>query len=79
MKDDGGGFCIFPDITFITHHLRKLYGITRILIIDLDAHQENGHEMDNIGDANTYIIDAYNHQIYPMIWPPRRELQMTST
>ena len=38
MKDGGGGFCVFPDITFITHYLRKHYGIKKICIIDLDAH-----------------------------------------
>jgi len=31
----------------------------------LDAHQGNGHERDHIGDDDTFIIDAYNHDIYP--------------
>jgi histone deacetylase 11 len=61
MKDGGGGFCVYPDITFITHYLRKHYGIKKICIIDLDAHQGNGHEMDHINDEDTKIIDAYNH------------------
>lgn len=34
----GGGFCIYPDITFIVHFARKYKGIRRVLIIDLDAH-----------------------------------------
>jgi len=37
-SDNGEGFCIYPDITFITHFLKKHYGLKRILIIDLDAH-----------------------------------------
>ena len=37
-KSSGEGFCIFPDITFITHNLRKNYGIKKIIIVDLDAH-----------------------------------------
>ena len=36
-----------------------------MLIIDLDAHQGNGHEHDHICDKNVQIIDAYNHDIYP--------------
>ena len=64
-RSEGGGFCIYPDITFVTHFLRKYYEITRIMIIDLDAHQGNGHERDHKGDPNTYILDAYNHMIYP--------------
>jgi histone deacetylase 11 len=35
------------------------------MIIDLDAHQGNGHEIDFMGDPFTYIIDFYNHFIYP--------------
>jgi histone deacetylase 11 len=36
--EKGGGFCIYPDITFIVHFLRKWHSIRRIMIIDLDAH-----------------------------------------
>lgn len=35
------------------------------MIVDLDAHQGNGHERDFIGDTNTYIFDMYNPEIYP--------------
>jgi histone deacetylase 11 len=34
----GGGFCVYPDITFIVYYMRLYHGITRVLIIDLDAH-----------------------------------------
>jgi histone deacetylase 11 len=61
----GGGFCIFPDITFVTHYLEKWYGMKRFMIIDLDAHQGNGHERDHTDLNKFYIIDAYNHDIYP--------------
>ena len=64
-RSGGGGFCIYPDITFITHNLRKNYGVKKIMIVDLDAHQGNGHERDHINDEDTHILDAYNHQIYP--------------
>jgi histone deacetylase 11 len=37
----------------------------KIMIVDLDAHQGNGHERDHMDDENTYILDAYNHNIYP--------------
>ena len=61
----GGGFCIYPDITFIVHFARKYHGITRVLIIDLDAHQGNGHERDFLQDHNVHIVDAFNPYIYP--------------
>lgn len=35
------------------------------MIIDLDAHQGNGHERDHINRDDVFIVDAYNHNIYP--------------
>lgn len=64
-RSEGGGFCIFPDITFIVHYLKKYSSIQKICIIDLDAHQGNGHEIDHINDPSVFIVDAYNHNIYP--------------
>jgi len=64
-KDGGEGFCVYPDITMITHYLRRVYNVKKIMIVDLDAHQGNGHERDHLEDENTYILDAYNHSIYP--------------
>eukprot|EP01017_Pseudomicrothorax_dubius_P031063 TRINITY_DN3927_c0_g1_i2.p1 TRINITY_DN3927_c0_g1~~TRINITY_DN3927_c0_g1_i2.p1 ORF type:complete len:265 (+),score=59.16 TRINITY_DN3927_c0_g1_i2:73-795(+) len=63
----GGGFCVYADITIVTRFLREFYPerIDRVMIVDLDAHQGNGHERDFIGDNNTYIVDMYNHRIYP--------------
>ena len=37
-KTNGEGFCIYPDITFIVHYLRKVYNIKKIMIVDFDAH-----------------------------------------
>ena len=64
-RNSGGGFCIFPDITFVTQYMEKWFGYKRFLIIDLDAHQGNGHERDHTDAGKFYIIDAYNHEIYP--------------
>ena len=46
--ETGGGFCIYPDITFAVHYLQTGKGIKNIMIIDLDAHQGNGHERDHL-------------------------------
>lgn len=35
------------------------------MIVDLDAHQGNGHENDHIDNPDVFIVDAYNHDIYP--------------
>ncbi|KAK3235064.1 histone deacetylase, partial [Cymbomonas tetramitiformis] len=46
----GGGFCAFADITLCAYFARdRLPGIQRVMVIDLDAHQGNGHERDLMG------------------------------
>lgn len=49
----------------MVHFARKWYGIKRVLILDLDAHQGNGHERDFLGEEDVHIMDAYNNHIYP--------------
>ncbi len=66
---NGGGFCIYPDITLCVRFLKKYKPsrVKKVMIIDLDAHQGNGYEKDFIGDEEktTYIIDMFNPYIYP--------------
>lgn len=61
----GGGFCVYPDITLAVHYIRTRLDKKKVMIIDLDAHQGNGYERDFLSDDNTFIVDCYNHRIYP--------------
>ncbi|KAI3966414.1 hypothetical protein MKW92_037902 [Papaver armeniacum] len=46
----------------------SFFGIEKlVMIIDLDAHQGNGHEMDFGNDSRVYILDMYNPDIYPFV------------
>jgi len=36
------GFCIFNNVALAAQHLRKRFGLNRILILDLDSHHGNG-------------------------------------
>ena len=42
-----------------------LDGISKVMIVDFDAHQGNGHERDFLSDDRVYIMDMYNRWIYP--------------
>ncbi|XP_010223219.1 PREDICTED: histone deacetylase 11 isoform X1 [Tinamus guttatus] len=65
-SDKGGGFCAYADITLAIKFLfERVQGVSKATIIDLDAHQGNGHERDFIDDSRVYIMDAYNRYIYP--------------
>jgi len=63
----GGGFCIYADITICIKHLQQYYPdrVKKVMIIDLDAHQGNGHERDFLNDSSVCIVDAYNPEVYP--------------
>ncbi|RVE72433.1 hypothetical protein OJAV_G00042370 [Oryzias javanicus] len=64
--DRGGGFCAYADITLAIKFLfEKVEGISKATIIDLDAHQGNGHERDFLEDRRVFIMDVYNCHIYP--------------
>ncbi|RXM95935.1 Histone deacetylase 11 [Acipenser ruthenus] len=43
----------------------RVEGVSKATIIDLDAHQGNGHERDFMDDKRVYIMDVYNRYIYP--------------
>uniref|UniRef100_A0A1B0GHV1 Histone deacetylase 11 n=1 Tax=Lutzomyia longipalpis TaxID=7200 RepID=A0A1B0GHV1_LUTLO len=65
-SDRGGGFCAYADITLLIRHLLEHpRGIRRVMIVDLDAHQGNGHERDFMDDDRVFIMDMYNASIYP--------------
>ncbi|KAM8913766.1 histone deacetylase 11 isoform 4-T9 [Spinachia spinachia] len=65
-SDKGGGFCAYADITLAIKFLfERVEGISKATIIDLDAHQGNGHERDFLDDGRVYIMDVYNRYIYP--------------
>ncbi|XP_062400419.1 histone deacetylase 11 isoform X1 [Sardina pilchardus] len=65
-SDKGGGFCAYADITLAIKFLfERVEGVCRATIIDLDAHQGNGHERDFLDDRRVYIMDVYNRYIYP--------------
>eukprot|EP00262_Sarcandra_glabra_P002660 TRINITY_DN13066_c0_g1_i1.p1 TRINITY_DN13066_c0_g1~~TRINITY_DN13066_c0_g1_i1.p1 ORF type:complete len:361 (-),score=66.12 TRINITY_DN13066_c0_g1_i1:93-1175(-) len=70
--DRGGGFCAYADISLCIHYAFMRLNISRVMIIDLDAHQGNGHEMDFSNDRRVYILDMYNTEIYPQDYGARR-------
>jgi len=65
-RNQYGGFCAIADTSLSILHLRDNHpDIQNVMIIDLDAHQGNGHGRDFINDDKTFILDAYNAEIYP--------------
>jgi histone deacetylase 11 len=62
------GFCFYADVGLAVHAARYALAMRgRIVVVDLDAHQGNGHERDQLaGDGgDVYIVDVYNADAYP--------------
>lgn len=72
----GGGFCVYADISLSIHYAFVRLNISRVMIIDLDAHQGNGHETDFANDSRVYILDMYNSQIYPSDYEAKRSIDL---
>ncbi|CAG0898390.1 unnamed protein product [Darwinula stevensoni] len=64
--NSGGGLCPYADITLCVYMVQKNFSqVKKVMIIDLDAHQGNGHERDFMDDKSIYIFDMFNSSIYP--------------
>ncbi len=60
----GEGFCFFSDIALAINKFHVTNPSKKVLIIDLDAHQGNGHESIFFNNKNVIIFDVYNMDMY---------------
>ena len=58
-RDGAAGFCIFNDCGVAIEHLRKQYGLRRILYVDIDAHHGDGVLYGFEGDPDVRIVDFH--------------------
>lgn len=61
----GMGFCIFNNIAIAAEHLKREYGIKRILIADWDVHHGNGTQDVFFEDASVLYFSTHQHPHYP--------------
>jgi len=77
-RERGEGFCFYADINIAIERLRRsgdlVAGRDRVMIVDLDAHQGNGHERVAASDDDIFIFDMYNRDIYPSDEEARRRI-----
>ena len=64
-EGSGGGFCFFADIPYAVKRLWETNPNLRVMVIDLDAHQGNGHEAIFKDDERVSIFDVYGEDTYP--------------
>lgn len=63
--DRGEGFCFYADINLAIAKVQDENPEAKVLVVDLDAHQGNGHESIIGSRPNQFVFDIYNEDIYP--------------
>ncbi len=61
----GMGFCIFNNIAIAAEHLKRKYGIKRILIADWDVHHGNGTQEVFFDDPSVLYFSIHQYPHYP--------------
>ena len=65
-KSSGGGFCVISDIAIAIEKYWKTNPNSRVLIVDLDAHQGTGYAQIFLSNRGVFIFDIYNPQRPPV-------------
>ena len=64
-RDKGMGFCLFNNVAIGALYLRKVYGITRVLIVDWDLHHGNGTQDIFYEDPGVFYFSTHQEGLYP--------------
>jgi acetoin utilization deacetylase AcuC-like enzyme len=66
FADHGEGFCVFNDSAITARLMQKEFGISRVLIVDLDVHQGNGTANILQGDNSIFTFSIHGEKNYPV-------------
>jgi len=64
-SNKGMGFCIFNNIAIAAEHLKRKYGVKRILIADWDVHHGNGTQDVFFEDPSVLYFSTHQYPYYP--------------
>lgn len=60
------GFCIFNNTALTAQYLIDTYNLSRILIVDFDAHHGNGTQEIFYSNDNVLVISIHQNNIFPL-------------
>lgn len=64
-SNKGMGFCIFNNVAIAAEHLKREYGLKRILIVDWDVHHGNGTQDIFFEDPSVLYFSTHQYPHYP--------------
>ncbi len=59
------GFCLFNNVAIAAEHLRRWYGILRVMILDWDVHHGNGTQAHFYDDPDALYVSLHQYPFYP--------------
>lgn len=65
LSDRAMGFCLFNTVAIGARHLRRRYGVKRVLIMDWDVHHGNGTQDAFYQDPSVLYISTHQYPYYP--------------
>lgn len=61
----GMGFCILNNVAIVARYLHHHYGLTRILILDIDAHHGNGTQEVFYDSDEVLFLSLHQRDLFP--------------
>ena len=65
-RDSGYGFCVFNNCAIVAAAARASSGLSRVAIVDVDAHHGNGSEAIFIDDPSVLTISLHQDRSFPV-------------
>lgn len=63
--DRGRGYCIFSNVCIAIEHVRKVFGVERVAIVDYDVHHGNGAQRIYWEDPHVLSISIHQDSLFP--------------
>lgn len=64
-RSKGGGFCYFNNMAIMTRALQRDLGISKVMILDIDAHHGNGTQDIFYEDPSVLFMSFHQYPLYP--------------
>jgi len=65
LRNHAMGFCLFNAMAIGAEHLKRSYGVKKILIMDWDVHHGNGTQDTFYDDPTVLFISTHQYPYYP--------------